>query len=44
MFAFLTAFFFFDIGWFFDPASLGTTQTTKNDRLRHRASATGMSS
>jgi hypothetical protein len=35
MFAFRRPFVFFDFGWFFDPASLGTTQTTKNDRLRH---------
>jgi hypothetical protein len=44
MFAFWRTFVFFDFGWFFDPASLRTTQTTKNDRLRHRESAPGVSS
>jgi hypothetical protein len=38
MFAFRCAFVFFDFGWFFDPASSGTTRTTNNDRLRHRES------
>jgi hypothetical protein len=35
---------FNDLAWFFDPALPGSTQTTKNDRLRHKGSCIVLSS
>jgi hypothetical protein len=35
MFAFRSAFVFFDFGWFFDPATLAARQMTQYDRLPH---------